>query len=296
MKIFLDTADLDEIKLANSWGIIDGVTTNPSLIKSAVEKRKNITIEDYIQEIIQTVNGPVSLEVIALKAHEMLTQAQFLYQKFRSFGDIAIKIPINTSTGPSVGNFEGLQAIQKLTQIGIPVNVTLVMTPEQALLAAKAGASYVSPFVGRIDDFIRTNLGLTRGVDYQKTDYYDASLISQIVNSKILSQVTADASFCPSLIQTLYQESQIGADNGVWSGINLVQKILTIYKQYNYSTEVIGASIRNLQQVRELAEIGTHIATIPFSVVEAMIQHPKTREGILSFTADIVPAYERLFD
>jgi transaldolase len=296
MKIFLDTAELDEIKLADSWGVIDGVTTNPSLIKRAVEKRKNITIEDYIQEIIRTVSGPVSLEVIALKADEMLAQAKMLYDKFSSFGDIAIKIPINTSTGQNVGDFEGLQVIQELAQIGIPINVTLVMTPEQALLAAKAGANYVSPFAGRIDDFIRMNLGLTRGVDFQKTDFYPSALISRIVKSKILSHVTAETSLSLPLIHTVHQESQLGNDNGVWSGIDVVKKILTIYEQYNFSTEVIGASIRNIQQVRELAEIGTHIATIPFSIVQAMIQHPKTREGILSFTADIVPAYEQLFE
>lgn len=295
MKIFLDTAELDEIKLADSWGVIDGVTTNPSLIKKAVEARKSITIEDYIREIVQTVSGPVSLEVIALTAHEMLNQAQILYDKFSSFGDVAIKIPINTSTGQNVGDFEGIQVIQELAQVDIPINVTLVMTPEQALLAAKAGATYVSPFAGRIDDYIRTNLGLTRGIDFQKTDYYDASLVSEILESKIFSSVTEETSVSPSFIRTIHQESQKGNDYGVWSGVDLVQKILTIYEQYDYSTEVIGASIRNIQQVRELAEIGVHIATIPFALVQAMIQHPKTREGILGFTADIVPEYEQLF-
>ena len=295
MKIFLDTAELDEIKLADSWGVIDGVTTNPSLIKKAVEARKNLTIEDYIREIVQTVSGPVSLEVIALTAHDMLKQAQLLYDKFSSFGDVAIKIPINTSTGQNVGDFEGIQVIQELGEIGIPINVTLVMTPEQALLAAKAGATYVSPFIGRIDDYIRTNLGLTRGIDFQKTDYYEASLVSEILESKLLSSVTEETSITPSFIRTIHQASQKGNDNGIWSGIDLVQKILTIYEQYDYSTEVIGASIRNIQQVRELAEIGTHIATIPFALVLAMIQHPKTSEGILGFTADIVPEYEELF-
>ena len=295
MKIFLDTAELDEIKLADSWGVIDGVTTNPSLIKKAVEARKNLTIEDYIREIVQTVSGPVSLEVIALTAHDMLKQAQLLYDKFSSFGDVAIKIPINTSTGQNVGDFEGIQVIQELGEIGIPINVTLVMTPEQALLAAKAGATYVSPFIGRIDDYIRTNLGLARGIDFQKTDYYEASLVSEILESKLLSSVTEETSITPSFIRTIHQASQKGNDNGIWSGIDLVQKILTIYEQYDYSTEVIGASIRNIQQVRELAEIGTHIATIPFALVLAMIQHPKTSEGILGFTADIVPEYEELF-
>jgi transaldolase len=296
MKIFLDTAELDEIKLADSWGVIDGVTTNPSLIKKAVETRKSLTIEDYIREIVQTVSGPVSLEVIALSAHEMLNQAQLLYDKFSSFGDVTIKIPINPSTRQDVGDFEGIQVIQELAEVGIPINVTLVMTPEQALLAAKAGATYVSPFVGRIDDYIRTNLGLMRGTDFQKTDYYEASLVSEILESKILSSITEETSISPSFIRTIHQESQKGNDNGIWSGIDLVQKILTIYEQYDYSTEVIGASIRNIQQVRELAEIGTHIATIPFALVQAMIQHPKTREGILGFTADIVPEYEQLFE
>ena len=111
----------------------------------------------------------------------------------------------------------------------------------------------------------------------------------------LLSSITEETSITPSFIRTIHQASQKGNDNGIWSGIDLVQKILTIYEQYDYSTEVIGASIRNIQQVRELAEIGTHIATIPFALVLAMIQHQKTSEGILGFTADIVPEYEELF-
>ena len=149
MKIFIDSAELNEIKKACEWGVIDGATTNPSLIKKAVDERKGrIAMEDYIKEILKTVPGPVSLEVIAVKAEEMIEQARLLYNKFSSYGEVVIKIPINPSLGDDGLDFDGLKAIKRLSEDGIPVNCTLVMTPEQALLAAKAGASYVSPFAG----------------------------------------------------------------------------------------------------------------------------------------------------
>ena len=167
MKIFIDTADIDEIRMATSWGIVDGATTNPSLIKKAVDKRGKITMDDYIEEIVKIVPGPVSLEVIALKEKEMIQQARLLYKKFSPYGDIAIKIPINTYMAEGMDEFEGLRTIKTLSGEGIPTNVTLIMNAEQALLAAKAGASYVSPFVGRIDDYVRTNMGMKRGVHFK---------------------------------------------------------------------------------------------------------------------------------
>jgi transaldolase len=298
MKLFIDSADLAEIKLACSWGIIDGATTNPSLIKMAVDARGGaVTMKDYIAEILETVPGPVSLEVIALGAKDMVEQARKLYTVFSPHGDVAIKIPINTSLEDGLNLFDGLQAIKQLSDEHIPVNTTLIMTPEQALLAAKAGATYVSPFMGRIDDHIRTNLGLKRGVDYQRGDYYDPTPVQRIV----AAQVANHASGATSASQ-IYRSKGLrellaeGHDNGVYSGLDLVQRILRIYRAYDCSVKVIAASIRNTRQVRELAELGVHIATIPFSVLKDMIQHPKTLEGLRSFTADVVPAYAQLFE
>ncbi|MBS3812641.1 transaldolase, partial [Candidatus Bipolaricaulota bacterium] len=156
MKIFIDTAELTEIKEAYSWGIVDGVTTNPSLIKKAVDARDRVNLEEYIEEILRTVDGPVSLEVIGLTSDDMIEEGKYLYDKFNSVNDnVVIKIPINTSTeGGESENYAGLKAISELSSQGIPVNTTLIMKPEQALLAAKAGAHYVSPFAGRIDDYI----------------------------------------------------------------------------------------------------------------------------------------------
>lgn len=298
MKIFIDSADLDEIKSACSWGIIDGATTNPSLIKKAVDARGGtMTMTNYIVEILETVPGPVSLEVIALQATDMVDQARKLYKTFSPHGDVAIKIPINTCMEDGMNLFDGLKAIKQLSEENIPVNTTLIMTPEQALLAAKAGAAYVSPFAGRVDDYIRTNLGLKRGVDYQKGDYYAEAHVQRVVAKQIVRRISGENS-----VSQLYRSKDmrgllaVGHDNGVYSGLDLVKRILQIYRRYDYSAQVIAASIRNTRQVRELAELGVHIATIPFPVLQDMIQHYKTMEGLKSFTADIVPAYEKLFE
>ena len=140
MKIFVDTADLDEIKELASWGIIDGVTTNPTLVAKTGK-----TFNEIIEEIFKIVDGPISLEVVSEKADDMVKEAKQLVnkvnQKYRK--NVAIKIPMTP---------EGLKAVKKLSREGIKTNVTLVFSANQALLAAKAGATFVSPFIGRLDD------------------------------------------------------------------------------------------------------------------------------------------------
>ncbi len=298
MKIFIDSADLDEIKTACSWGIIDGATTNPSLIKRAVDRRGGeITMEAYIREILQTVPGSVSLEVIGLTARDMVDQAKTLYTRFSPHGEVAIKIPISPCMEDGRNRFDGLQAIKELSEANIPTNATLIMTPEQALLAAKAGATYVSPFAGRIDDHIRRKLGLQRGVDFQKGDYLDTEQVERVLAGELIGHLGEAAS--PSRrhqLQTVSDVSEAGHDRGVKSGVDLVRRILTIFRNYGYRAEVIAASIRSARQVREVAELGVHIATLPLTVLTEMIQHEKTVEGIKSFTADIVPVYKKLFE
>jgi len=300
MKIFLDTADLDEIKFACSLGVIDGVTTNPSLIKKAVEKRGgSISMEDYIKEILKTVPGPVSLEVISVKADKMIEEAKKLYKIFSPYGEVAIKIPICPSLDGESDIYDGLKAIVELSKSGIPVNVTLVMTPEQALLAAKAGAAYVSPFAGRIDDYIRDSLGMKRGADYGKADYYDFELMSKIASEKLGRLLGSKGDLSAKdlyLDKEVKSANSIDNDNGIHSGVELVAKILTIYRNYGYKTEVIAASMRNARQVREVAELGVHIATVPFYVLKEMLLHYKTIEGIKAFVADVVPQYKEIFE
>jgi transaldolase len=298
MKIFIDTAEIDEIKTAISWGIVDGVTTNPSLIRKAVDKRQGkVTMEKYIKEIVKIVPGPVSLEVLGGTADEMIKQGKLLYKKFSPHGEVAIKIPVNPSMKEDDGlEFDGLKAIRQLSSEGIPINVTLIMTPEQALLAAKAGAAYASPFAGRIDDYIRTKMGLKIAVDFQKDSYFDFKLLKKLTEKKANELVDSLGSVPES-----YQSNQVkkllesGQDNGVWSGVDLVAGILRIYRNYGFKTEVIAASIRNPRQAREVAELGVHIATLPFEVIQGMVTHYKTLEGVRSFTADIVPPYQDLF-
>lgn len=301
MKIFVDSAQIEEIKEAESWGILDGVTTNPSLIKAAVHDRKEIEMEEYIKEICRTVDGPVSLEVIGLDADEMLDQARILYEKFNPVNDnVIVKIPVNTSFGERGDDeYEGLKAIKELSEEGIPTNTTLVMKPEQALMAAKAGTQYVSPFAGRIDDFIRSNVGLTRGDDYPKGDYHDSDWLQHSAYLKLRPRYEELEG---EKLADVYSDAQVSEarerikDEGIPSGAAAVSSIKRIFANYDFETEVLAASLRNSRQVREVAEAGADVATIPFQVMEQMINHQKTQEGIVSFSEDVVEEYEGIFE
>ena len=208
MKIFLDTANVEQIREAASWGIVDGVTTNPSLI--AKEGRD---FKEVVREICEIVDGPISAEVISLDADGMVEEARELAKIHEN---IVIKIPMTV---------EGLKAVKRLSSEGIKTNVTLVFSANQALLAMKAGATYISPFVGRLDD--------------------------------------------------------IGS-----VGMELVTQIMDIIDNYGFETEVIVASVRNPIHALDAALLGAHIATLPFSVLEKMVKHPKTDEGIERFLKD----------
>ncbi len=296
MKIFIDTAEIDEIKQACSWGIVDGATTNPSLMRRAIDRRGGkVTMDEYIKEILRVVPGPVSLEVIALKAEEMIEQARLLHRRFSPYGEVVVKIPVNTSLGDDGLDFEGLKAIKQLSAEGIATNCTLIMTPEQALLAAKAGATYASPFAGRIDDYIRAGMGMKIKADFKKDDYFDHELLKK-TSERLLEDAAKNLS-----VSEAYQNRDVrnvagsAQDNGVMSGVDLVAKILRIYRAYGYKTQVIAASIRNPRQAREVAELGADIATLPFVVIVGMVRHFKTVEGMKAFIADIVPSYEEIF-
>lgn len=208
MKFFIDTADIEEIKQANLRGWVDGVTTNPSLI---AKSGKNF--HDVIKEICKEVSGPVSAEVISLKASEMVKEGLELA---KLANNVVVKIPMCE---------DGMIAVKKLTAEGIKTNVTLVFSPVQALLAAKAGATMVSPFVGRLDD--------------------------------------------------------IGVE-----GMDMVNQVIQIYQNYDFSTEVLVASVRSPMHIQIAAEMGADIATIPFKVMQQMTNHPLTDKGIQMFMAD----------
>ena len=274
IKIFIDSSKLSEINQAYDYGLLDGVTTNPSLIRAAVDNEKikggSIDIEDYIKKILLIAKGlPVSLEVIGTDSEKMIYEGRRIYKLFNPVAEnVYVKIPVNPSTGlKSTKNFDGLKAIKTLSGEGIPINCTLIFTPEQALMAAKAGASFVSPFAGRIDDLIRSENNL----EFKKTDYFPA-----------------------------YGEEKDGdilEDNGIISGIDLVAQIREIFDNYGISeTKVLAASIRNARQAREAALAGADIATLPMSVIEELLIHPKTIEGMKGFIKDIVPEYRDLLN
>ena len=213
MKLFIDTANIDEIKKANELGVICGVTTNPSLI--AKEGRD---LQEVINEICSIVDGPISAEVMALEADKMVEEGIELSKMHKN---IVIKIPMCE---------EGLKATKKLSEQGIKTNVTLIFSPVQALLAARAGATYVSPFLGRMDD--------------------------------------------------------IGNP-----GIDLVSSITEMFGIHGIETEIISASVRNPMHVLDVALAGSNIATVPYSVINQMVNHPLTDAGIKKFVED----YENTF-
>lgn len=208
MRIFIDSANIEEIMEVNSMGFLDGVTTNPSLV--AKEKRD---YHQVIREIAAIVTGPISAEVISLELRGMLSEAEQLAE---IHSNVVIKIPLTAV---------GLQAISLLKQKGITTNATLVFSANQALLAARAGAGFVSPFIGRVDD---------NGND----------------------------------------------------GMKLLEEIVSIFDQYMIDTEIIAASIRHPMHVTQAAQLGSHIATIPYKVIMQMIKHPMTDAGIEKFLHD----------
>lgn len=169
MKIFIDTANIDEIKEANTWGIVDGVTTNPSLI--AKEGRD---LKEVINEICSIVDGPISVEVISLEADKMVEEAMELVKLHKN---IVIKIPMC---------IEGLKAVKILSEKGIKTNVTLIFSSQQALLAAKAGATYVSPFVGRLDDIGTTGVNLISDI---ATIFEVHEMDTQIISASIRNPI-----------------------------------------------------------------------------------------------------------
>ncbi|QEM70023.1 fructose-6-phosphate aldolase [Geobacter sp. FeAm09] len=169
MKFFIDTADVKEIRAAHELGLVDGVTTNPSLIAKSGRKFK-----DVIKEIVSIVDGPISAEVISLDAPGMIKEAKELVKIHKN---IVVKVPMTP---------EGLKATKALSEKGIKTNVTLIFTPLQALLAAKAGATYVSPFVGRLDDISQDGMGIIEEIRTIFDNYgYTAEIIVASVRNPI---------------------------------------------------------------------------------------------------------------
>ncbi len=165
MKFFLDTADIEQIRTANSWGILDGVTTNPTLISKTGRPFKEV-----VKEILEEVDGPVSLETVSLDAEGMVKEGRLLAELGEN---VVVKIPMTP---------EGMKAVQMLEAEGIPTNVTLVFSPMQALIAAKAGASYVSPFVGRLDDISGEGMKLIREI---KEIFYNYEVDTEIIVASV---------------------------------------------------------------------------------------------------------------
>ena len=208
MKFFVDTADVSEIRELNDLGLLDGVTTNPSLIMKSGGKILEVT-----KQICDIVKGPVSAEVTATDYEGMMKQAKVL----AGIADnIAIKVPLT---------IDGLRACKALREQGQMVNVTLCFSATQALLAAKSGASFISPFIGRIDD--------------------------------------------------------MAAD-----GMEVISEIRTIYDNYGFKTEILAASIRTVNHVKQAALIGADIATVPAKIIKALYNHPLTDKGLEAFLAD----------
>lgn len=208
MKIFLDTAEVDKIRRFAEAGMVDGITTNPTIILKSGRKQKEV-----VQEICKIVDGPVSVEGVAEKAEGMVKDGV----EYASWAkNVVVKVPMTE---------EGLKAVRILAKKGIKTNVTLVFSAAQALLVAKAGAYIVSPFMGRLDD------------------------------------VSED-------------------------GVELIRKIVAIYKNYGFKTQVLAASVRSPLHVAQCALAGADIATVPPDVLEKCFRHGFTDAGIKKFYED----------
>ena len=208
MKFFVDTADIKQIEELIPTGFVDGVTTNPSLIA-----KQGNDLSDTIKSICSIVNGPVSAEVTATDHPTMLEEGSYLASLAKN---VVVKVPLTV---------DGLKTCKKLREEQIMVNVTLCFSATQALLAAKAGASFISPFVGRLDD--------------------------------------------------------IGE-----KGMSLIEDIVIMYKNYNFETEVLVASVRTRKHVVDAALIGAHIATLPPKVIHELYNHKLTDKGLKAFLDD----------
>jgi transaldolase len=208
MQFFIDTGDLGEIKTAYSWGFVDGVTTNPTLVAKAGKPQAEL-----IREIAEIVDGPISAEVISTDSAGMLKEA---YQLAEIHKNVVIKLPMTK---------DGMVALKQLSKDKIRTNITLIFSANQALLAAKNGATYVSPFVGRLDDIGQT-------------------------------------------------------------GMDLIGEIKQIYHNFQFSTQILSASIRHTEHVKQSALAGADVATIPFKVLEQLFHHPLTKLGLDQFLAD----------
>lgn len=208
MRFFLDTADVREIAKGLEWGMVDGITTNPSLIAKAGKPYL-----PTVKEIAEMVDGPVSGEVLATDYPTILEQGRRLAGLAEN---VVVKVPLTP---------DGLRAVVTFAGEEVPCNVTLCFSAAQALLAAKAGAAYVSPFIGRLDD--------------------------------------------------------VGHD-----GMALIEEIVEMYRQYDFDTEVLVASVRHPLHVVQAARLGADVVTIPFAVLEKLYQHPLTDVGLERFLAD----------
>jgi transaldolase len=209
MKFFVDTADIKDIRELHDLGLLDGVTTNPSLILKSGGKIAEVT-----KQICDIVDGPVSAEVVASEYKDMMAEAEILA---KIAPNVCIKVPLT---------LDGLRACKTIrTQMNRMVNVTLCFSANQALLAAKAGASFISPFVGRVDD--------------------------------------------------------TGSD-----GMELIQEIRQIYDNYDYQTEILVASVRTVNHVKQAALIGADVVTAPPATLKALVKHPLTDKGLDQFAAD----------
>ncbi|MGB8223958.1 MAG: fructose-6-phosphate aldolase [Polyangiales bacterium] len=208
MQIFIDSADIEEIRDAAAMGVIDGVTTNPSLVAKTGRPFKDVLVD-----ICEVVDGPISAEVLSTEYEGIMKEARVLAAMHEN---IVVKVPLIA---------EGLKAVRTLTEEGIRTNVTLCFSPTQGLLAAKAGATYVSPFIGRIDDI-----------------------------------------------------------SG--NGMEIVEQLVAIYRNYGLSTQVLAASIRHPVHVVQAALLGADVATLPHKVIHQLVKHPLTDIGLERFLAD----------
>lgn len=264
-RIFADTATMDEIRPLREGGIINGVTTNPSLLK-----RAGATSWDSANKIMKDIvkymaPGPVSLEITELDFEKMIEQGKRLAE----FGEnVVVKVPTGGFRMMDRDPFTGLKVMRKLWELNIKVNATLIFNTTQALWAANAGAAYVSPFLGRVADYLYKNDHMERlpgnSLYYMEDHKVPNGGLDRVANS---AYVATD-----------------GARKD--AGVRLINEIVSVFNSYQIKTEVLAASFRNAVQVTECLLAGADILTVPANILMGVADHPLTDEGMKSFLAD----------
>jgi len=271
MKLFLDSANIDEIKELNKYGLIYGVTTTVKSIKRYVQKEEeDINLKKYMKSMLKINRKiPFFFDINDINKETFLKNGKNLYEELRKhymfirISNLYMNVPIDFSFS-YVPDFNGLRMIRNFKENKIPVNASLITKPEQALLAAEAGAKFVTINIGDVDDFIRKS----SKVKFKENDYFPA--------------------------QGLKKRGKVIEDEGIVSGIDLVYECVALFKERKNGCKIIVSDIRNSKQLREAMFTGADYVSAPYSLIKEGLHHDQTVKSLISYTRNVFEDYLNL--